>query len=381
MNRRVALLCAACALLAASAAVAEEPVERAAAESGVDPALALLLRGQIFADWELRAWEGDSFNAFELRRAELGAGFRWRKLGGMFLNLEGVRSASPESLLGVDGNSFLLRVKHAYAFGDPELGPGRLILRAGLIEDAWVSRLESNFGLRGYDATSSERTRLFETSDLGVTVGYDLLDELAALRVSATNGEGRNDVEQNRGKNTTIVLTTVPFKPELLGEQLRTGLHLGYRDGSVGVGRARNHRVFGSVFAAHPRAELGAEFVRALGVENDGAIEAQVISAWLRAEPIERWLGAFFRYEQFDANLDVDDDLVRTLQGGFYSDLLRDRLSRSRLRLYLAGELAQRDINSPEVPGVPTAAAYRALRVTIDATGLFDSQPNLEDSP
>lgn len=335
-------------------------------------------RGQVFADWENRFWNDETFNAFTLRRVELGGGWRWPDYGGFVANIEGLRSAQPESLLGVDGNSIVVRAKHAYAFGDPELGPGRLILQVGLIEDVWVATLESSFRLRGHAATTSERTGFFETSDLGATVGYDLLDELVTLQVSITNGEGRNEVELNRGKNSTVVLSTVPHKPTIFGDEVRPGVHVGYRDGSIGVGKARNHRIFGAATFDHPRAGLGVEFGRALGLVDDASLEAQALGIWVRGEPIERWLGAFFRWELLDQNLDSEDDNQQTFQAGAYTDLLRD--GRDHIRIYLAGELGMRDANAPEVPGVPGATEYQAIRLTVDATSLFnfDSSTNEE---
>lgn len=343
----------------------------AAAESSVaDPALEL--RAQSFGGWEDRLYQGDTFNEFDLSRAELGTTVRWPDVGGVRLTIEGVRSAGPDSLLGVDGDSIVLRVKHAYGFGEPELGPGRLLLQAGMVEDPWIAALERDFDLRGHGPTSSERTGLFDTSDLGATVGYDLLDGIAVVRVSMTNGEGRNEIELNRGKNTTVVASTTPVRFDVLGDEARASIHGGFRDGSLGVARARNHRAFGALTLSHPRGEVGIEFVRALGVPANAAIEAQVLGAWLRAEPIERWLGVLLRFERYDADLDQSDDATTRLQAAVYSDLLRGRHDRhSRVRLFAGWDWVAPDANAPGVPGVPGATEYHAIRLTLEATGIW----------
>lgn len=363
-------------LLLPSLALAQTPDD--VAPDTVEPSFTgePVARAQLFSSWNLRLWEGGDFNAFEVDRAELGGGWQWPEFGGFFVNLEGVRSAGPDSLQGVDGDSIVMRIKHAFAFGTPEVGPGRVLIHAGLIPDPWIASLDSSFDLRGQFPTTSEATGLFDTSDFGLSVGYELLDGLVTARVWATNGEGRNDIELNAGKNTAAVVSTSPFRFDVWGSQVRPSLHVGARDGSAGVGSTRNHRFFGAITLTHRRLDAGFELAHALGHNGNGALEGRALGAWLRIEPIARWVGIFGRFQHFDPQVDAADDQVTTIGGGLYSDLIHDGgWPGNRIRIFTAFEANLVDALAAGVPGVPDSTSFNSLRIGIDASAAFGSSP------
>ncbi|MEZ4462485.1 MAG: hypothetical protein R3E66_22725 [bacterium] len=336
---------------------------------------------EMFAGGRYTATDGDDFNAFDLDRMEVGLGLRKTNLGGVFVNVETLRSATPESLFGVDGNSLVLRAKHAFAFGDPELGPGRLRVALGLIADPWIVTLEDGYRLRSVRALASETSGFFDTSDLGVSLGYDLWDGFGELTVAWTNGEGRNDIEQNTGKNATVVASVRPWAPEIWGQTATLGLHAVWRDGSVGRGFAPNHRLGGAVTLTHPSFGFGAEFVQATGTQ-DADVDARLVSCWGDFDVLSHWLGVFAGFDFHTLNVDASDTSVTTLQGGVYSDVIarapmtswrHDIASQpglSRLRVALHGRSATYQAAAGALVGSPNLSNSYQILLTVEAAGL-----------
>jgi len=87
-----------------------------------------------------------------------------------------------------------------------------------------------------------------------------------------------------------------------------------YTNGSSGTGASRADRVTAALLWQGARVRGGASFTYALGVRDDGAREALVLDASLRAEPIERFIVAA-RGALFARDLAAGDDRVFTLTG------------------------------------------------------------------
>lgn len=366
-------------LLIGSTAVAAEP------KADADPVDSVAFVGaELFTTYRFDLAEDADFNAFELDRAELHAGFDERGLGGFITNLEVIRSASPESLIGIDNNSLVARLKQAFLYADPVLGPGVLDVRLGLVDDLWISTLESGYDIRAVRPLLSERAGLFDTSDLGLTLGYELWDGMFSLHWQLTNGEGRNQVEQNTGKNSTVVASLRLVDFALFAEQATLGLHGLYRDGSLGVAVARNHRFGGGITFAHPRLGAGAEFVIAQGTAGRPDADGQILGVWTNGRILPRYLGAFASFDRHVQDVDVDDSTISIVSGGVFTDIVdwEPRLTLGaapdaapdpvkRLRIYLSYQRWSFGNNAGAAGGSPETSNLNRIMLTAEGRGLL----------
>lgn len=308
----------------------------------------LTVDAQLFASHASEFAEGDdNFNAFSLDRAQLGGAAMTRGeglRGGGRLLVEAVRSAAPESLVGVAGNSLVLRVREGYGELRHPAGPGEVELRLGLVPDPWIALLEALYPLRGVDAVLAERSGDFDASDLGATVAYDL----PALRVviGALNGEGRAEVEQNAAKNLMAFARLRVARLEALAAQV--DVLGGYRWGSTGVADARAHRVVAAATLTAQRLGAGVEYLRADGRGARGDLGDQGFGAFAYGAPVP-WLGLVGRFDWLDTDRDADDATARRLTAGLYSDLL-GAAPDGELRLHL---LYQRDDFGRDAGAIP----------------------------
>lgn len=297
--------------------------------------------------------EAGDFHELRLDRAELGGCVVHDSGAGLLVGVEAVRSAGPDSLIGIDGDSIIVRLEYAVGYYRLALGPGVLRVQAGLVPDAWVHTLERHYDLRGTSPLLSEGAELYETSDLGATLAYAVLDGRLSLEVAYGNGEGATEVEQNTGKNLTVVLSGAPLVIELLGAPLTVGLHASLRDGSLGVAEIRNHRLAGAVTVVHPRLRAGAELVHARGYRGRGEIEALGLGVWLAGTLVDPWLGVSTRLDLLEADLDASDAGVTTTTLGLYTDAVSQLAPSAplRLRLHAAWQHTSRGAAAPPVPG------------------------------
>jgi hypothetical protein len=337
--------------------------------------LELTALGQVFAGWDSTRAGDDTFHELVLRRAELGVALMHTPTdAGLLINMESLRSAGPQSLFGVDGDSIILRAKHAFGVWRPALGAGRFEVRAGLIPDVWIDAVEGGYDLRGAAPLLSERARLFDTSDLGASVGYAALDGLVSGRVSLTNGEGRSQRELNSGKNITAVLSARPLTLMMLGEEAALSLHLAWRDGSTGVASAASHRLAASATLAHPQLFAGAEYVRATGWQGRGDVEADAVGAWANAAPWLPWLGVYGRYDRVMIAERPDAD-VTLMHAGLYADLVRATsverpiFGFPQVRLYIGWAGERHEALAAPLPGAASANDLDAFMLTLSARG------------
>ena len=320
--------------------------------------------GEIFTSGEWTSTDAGRTTAFELRRAELGAGVEVPGRGGAELRLEAIRAAAPGSAIGIDGNSLVVRVKRAWAFAMWDTGAVRLEARGGLVPDPWLEAVEVDYGLRALALTAAESGGLVASSDLGLGAVITAWDERLRAQLDLTNGEGRNQLEQNDGKNLSAALTVEAAR--FAGGRLL--VHAYGRDGSTGAGSVRSHRLAGAVTLALPRASAGVELVRALGVAERPDVTAFAFGGWGEVRPVER-AGVAARLDVLALDGPVDQD-VRTTRVSLaaFHDVWRTPRAAGHaslsLRAYLAGQLDRTDADASPVPGVPAATdATRLLLI------------------
>lgn len=250
----------------------------------------------------------DDRNAFTLARSEFGAtwsdaGWRATAIG------EWVRSAEPGSLMGVAGNSYILRpreialgVTERYAEDWQVTGTGGLLLRAS-------TRLHGGDPLAYIEGSPAQRFMGDDVADLGaeVSVGWAGLVEAT---VAVHNGEGSRDVERNGGKNLTAALALTPGGTEgFWGLVPRLE---GYREqGSLGVGEQEVTRTEGLLSVAHDVGELRVRY----GVAEGSVARAAGSSSWLRTtvESAQIFLGlsVLALHEQYAPDEAVSAQITR----------------------------------------------------------------------
>ena len=343
-------------LLAACGAAAPPPPTAPTAASTI----VVRARGAVTAAGLVERAASTTTSRFDLERAELG-GTAEVDHGFGVITLEGVRSAAPASAMGIDGNSLVARVRHA-AVGGRWRGAAALAIEGaiGVVADPWISTHDVDRE-RMLGRPLVEDAGVIAASDLGLAARIALGDALA-LAVMIGNGEGARDVERNRGKNTSVVLTARRAVAEV-GE---LALHLYGRDGSFGPGAARSHRLGGAATWHHGRGAAGVELVRAWGVDAQTDATGLAVSAWADV-PLPARLGLAARGDR----LIVDGPTTsvttwRTAAAAWYA-------LAAGVRVELAVEVERASGADAPIPGA--AGATDATRGLLRATGSFEGTP------
>jgi hypothetical protein len=339
--------------------------------------------GQLFAGFDapLSPAQATVWPRFVLERVEVGGGVVWQRSLEGVVRLEGIRSASPQSAFGIDRNSLLPRFRLAYAGARPAFSIVGIDVvvggRVGLIPEPWLERLEGQGSLRGLVALPSERAGLLSTSDLGASAGLQVGGGVIDVVVAVTNGEGKNELELNPGKNLTVIVGSTPLRLAVFDEPLALSVAGAWRDGSVGVSSTRDHRGLLALTASHPWFHVGAEGVWALGVDGRGDREVLGGGAWADAPLWPGWLGAVVRADVLhDVVADSDGATTTDVLAGLFTDFghaevegRREGSVLRRLRLYLTGGL--RTTSGEAAIADDAATAWRVL-ATVELTGLTD---------
>lgn len=278
-------------------------------EIGFDPGVSL------YSQYVLRIRDdaGDTswFHDFELTRGHVFLGVRYDHAFARVL-VEGVRSASEGALLGVAGDSFVFRVREAYA-GNWLFG--HLELRAGLLPTLTIPTVERAWGFRPLNPSAIERVGFGSPSDLGVTAVGHLPKDFGWVGVGAYNGEGYARPELNRGKNVEIAAAIHPLA--LLPAAKPLAVFGSYQSGSSGTGLSRADRIHAGLSWEGDVVRGGAAFSYALGVDDDGAKNALALDVFAKATLFSRLLlGADFTYWMRDTAADTDDVVLFTGAAG-----------------------------------------------------------------
>ena len=341
----------------------------------------LTLDSELFAGFRRSALAGGrKFSEFALDRAELGTQLwwrpHWRLDTGVATRIEAVRSAGPQSLIGIDGNSLVMRLGQAYGHAAVHVGPISIGLRGGLVPERWIEQVEKGYDTRGVDPLASDRTLMFDRADLGATLTISGWRSLVELDASITNGEGRAQQEQNRGKNTTLLLSVRPLRRRLANGPLALAMHGLYRDGSYGLAldgaAGRNHRIAAALTLQSPWAFAGAEYVRALGFNARPDLVSDTLGAWASAYLFRNYLGIMTSYAHIRQDVATPGTQVDVVTAGLFGDafgyLLRNR---RRLRLHAGYQYEGYGAAAGPVPGAPQAATTHRFMLQLTAQGLF----------
>jgi hypothetical protein len=218
-----------------------------------------------------------------LTRSRLELGVTEGPLTGRLVTM-GVRSGAPEGYVGVDGESIVPQVQVAEARVDPGLG---VRIAAGLLDDPWLIPAEQVWGLAALAPTLSEAAGWFDRSDLGLRAAWTSPGRWFGLSTQLHSGEGLTRRERNEGKDVTAVAVVrpIPAQPDLLVVSVVA------REGSRGIGSARDHRLGARATSSGAQWAAGAEVDQAWGVGGDPERAPLGASAWAWATPWGPLLG------------------------------------------------------------------------------------------
>ena len=341
----------------------------------------MTLDSEVFTGFRHSALAGGrKLSEFALDRGELGTQLwwrpHWRVDTGVALRVEAVRSAGPQSLIGVDGNSLILRLAQAYGHAAVHLGPIDLGVRFGQVPERWIEQLEKGYDTRGADPLGSDRVVMFDRADLGATLTLSGWKGRFDVDASFTNGEGRAQLELNQGKNTTIIATARPWRTRHARGPIALAVHGMYRDGSYGVPVAgapgRNHRAGAALTFQSPWAFAGVEYVRAFGFNARPELVSDVIGAWASAYAYQPWVGLMAKYDHVRQDVATAGTQVHVVSAALFSDVFGYSFrNRRRVRLYAGYQYEGYGPNAGPVPGAPEAANTHRFMLQLTAQGLF----------
>jgi len=198
------------------------------------------------------------------------------------LVIEAVRSANEGALVGVAGDSLIMRVREAYAAY--KLGHV-LQMSAGVVPELTIPELDGTWALRAVSASPQETTSLYAPADLGVTAVAKVPDYWGWVGVGVYNGEGYAQQELNQGKNVEIAGAIHPLHMPGL---LPLGLFASYTSGSTGVESARANRATVGLVYQGATVRAGVDYSYAWGVGENGTQIATITDGYFRVEPVPR---------------------------------------------------------------------------------------------
>lgn len=248
---------------------------------------------EVFGQYALRNTTGTDgnttfFHAFDLPRAHAAIEAEHAGAKGRVV-LEATRSAAEGSLIGVTGDSLVLRVREAYA---AYKAFGMLDVSAGVVPTLTVPNLDGTWMMRPVAPSVLEASGLLSPADLGGRARLEIPKGYGWLAVAAYNGEGYTSRELNRGKNIEGALEVHPLPGTALAP---LGVFASFTGGSTGTVRARANRLVGGLVWQGSRVRAGAIVAHAWGLRDLGTARALVLSAFVRVEPVDRlYLAARF---------------------------------------------------------------------------------------
>ncbi len=285
---------------------------------------------EIFASYAARSTtdaEPKFFHQFDLPRLHLSVDGDYHAdewLTRARVVVEGVRSTDNGALIGVGGDSLLVRLREAYALAamDPPSGESGPILeaRGGVIPTPVVAELDGTSNLRVLGTSAAETARLLVPADLGAAVRVSTAGTKngtersgqSYLQLAAYNGDGYASREQNRGKSVELAGLLRPL-PKGLPEL--AWLVVGSL-GSTGPASVRAHRASTALLYQGARVRAGLATTFAYGVDGDGKQKGLANEAFVRIETKTRIPALFSARVQVSfRDLDASDRITSVTLG------------------------------------------------------------------
>jgi hypothetical protein len=244
------------------------------------------------------------FNAFSVPRVQLGVQASWKGASGRVL-LEGVYATQGGALIGVAGDSVVVRLREAWG------GYRFLFLEAqlGLIPTLVVPEVERAFLFRELSADGLESYRIKAPADFGGTLRAHLPGKYGWVGVSVTNGEGYTSRELNTQKNVEVAAAVHPLPAGALEPLTVLGLAM---VGSTGPSAARANRYGGGLLWQGPKLGAGVTVATVDGWLDDGSRRGLLVQGFARGELFNRLLLAA-RVQSFRRDVTQDDSVLELI--------------------------------------------------------------------
>jgi hypothetical protein len=215
----------------------------------------------------------------DLPRARLDVGIASGPMAGL-LRLRSVRSAGESSYVGVNGETFVAEVEVAEAAILGVRGATQARVSVGAVPDAWVHGGERAWTHGALWAEIGEALAWQDRSDLGLRLDASGWGGRLAGTFTLTSGEGVNFRERNEGKDAAVVVAASPLRaPSALVVEAYA------RDGSRGLGYARNSRLGARVSGSMGSVAWSGGWLAAFGVDGDATRTPQAVSVNVRVAP------------------------------------------------------------------------------------------------
>lgn len=259
---------------------------------------------EVFAQYSLRrtaTLDGQApwFHVFDVPRVHAAITGEFRSATGRVV-LEGVRSASEGALIGVSGDSLVLRLREAWAGYRYK---NWFSAAMGVVPTITVPELEGTWRLRVVGPAPLEQTGMASPADLGITGRFNFPKQYGYVAAGVYNGEGYTRRELNRGKNVEIAASLHPAPG---GAARAFGIFASYVIGSSGTGAARADRLTAALLWQGVRLRAGIGSTYAWGLADDGARRSVLLDAFVRVEPIDQ-LMLGLRGSYWNRNLTATD--------------------------------------------------------------------------
>jgi hypothetical protein len=246
------------------------------------------------------------FNAFTVPRVQVGVQADWKGASGRVL-LEGVYATQGGALIGVAGDSVVVRLREAWGGYRWKFLEAQL----GLVPTLVVPEVERAFLHRELSPDGLEAYRVKAPADFGGVLRGHLPAGYGWLGVSVTNGEGYTSRELNTGKNIELAAAIHPLPRGVL-EPL-TVLGFGML-GSSGPSSAMANRFGGGALWQGKTLGVGLTAASVQGWLDDGSRRALLLQGFARAELFGRLLLAA-RVHLFNRDLTQEDQVLEIVGG------------------------------------------------------------------
>jgi hypothetical protein len=244
--------------------------------------------------------EGPVWNSFQVPRVHVGVLAQWHGVEARVL-LEGVYASQGGALLGVAGDSLVVRLREAWGGYTWRFLEARL----GLVRSLLIPEQEAAWRFRSLAADALESFNLNAPADFGATLRANLPNQLGFVAVGLTNGEGYASRELNPQKNVEVAAVLKPFKIPLSAQGVAIV-------GSQGVPASMTNRFGGGLTWNSDTLGLGVHAYSVQGLLQDGARRAFLVQAFARATLFEHLLVAG-RVAHLSRDLARDDSQLELL--------------------------------------------------------------------
>ncbi|MGQ0508118.1 MAG: hypothetical protein ACT4TC_22695 [Myxococcaceae bacterium] len=332
------------------------PLEPVVFQGPDDLKLAPLL--DLFGQYEFRTLSGaETFHELSVPRAHLGLDARWRGVQGRVL-LESTRVSTGGALLGIAGDSLVIRLREAYA----GYRIGFFQAQLGLVRTLEIPVLDLSFQHRPVGPSALEGYGLSSPADLGLRLRGDLPANFGFVEVAAFNGDGYTSRELNRGKNLSALVAIRPA-PAVLAPLT---LVVSGTSGSTGTQRSRADRLGGGALWSSDRLGFGATAWYASGIGDDSLRRGVVTELFARGELFERLILGV-RASLFSRDLSNSRDRVVNIQATVGARI------QTRLTVFAIFERnAPTALTSTALPGTDYTAFKLTARLWLPELGVED---------